>query len=96
MYDASCQWYLAVKKELIDLGMKSLSGDDAVFHLIKNNKLFGMCALYVDDFLTGGTDEFETILDEKLQGRFTFGKIKLNKERKMTAYMLTRLITSEV
>ena len=31
LYDASRKWYLAVKKELIDFGMRSISGYDAVF-----------------------------------------------------------------
>ena len=28
LYDASRKWYLAVKKELIDIRMSSISGDD--------------------------------------------------------------------
>ena len=75
LYDASRQWFLAVKKELEDLGMKPLSGDEAVFTLSKDNKMIGMCAFHVDDFLTGGTTEFEQLLDKQLQGGFTFGKI---------------------
>ena len=59
LYDASRQWFLAVKKELLDIGMRQLSGDEAVFHLIKDHKLIGICALHMDDFLTGGTLEFE-------------------------------------
>ena len=73
------KWYLAVKKELMEIGMRSISGDDAVFHLVKHDQLIGICVLHVDDFLTGGTPEFEKILDEKLKGRFSFGKIELNK-----------------
>ena len=79
LYDASRQWFLAVKKELLAIGMKPLSGDEAVFHLIKDNKLIGLCALHVDDFLTAGTKQFEALLDKRLQGRFTFGKIELHK-----------------
>ena len=33
LYDASRSWFLAVKKELLAIGMKPLSGDEAVFHL---------------------------------------------------------------
>ena len=61
------------------MGMKQLSGDDALFYMVENNTLIGLCALHVDDFLTGGTKKFEDILDKKLQGRFTFGKIELQK-----------------
>ena len=60
LYDASRQWYLAVRKELIEMGMKQLSGDDALFYMVENNTLIGLCALHVDDFLTGGTKKFWT------------------------------------
>ena len=59
--------------------MLQLSGDDAMFYHMTNGKLSGLCALHVDDFLTGGTLEFEKLLDRKLQGGFKFGKIELQK-----------------
>ena len=65
LYDVSREWYLAVRKELLDIGMVPLSGDDAVFYLIRNGKLIGLCLLHVDDFLTGGTQEFENMIDKK-------------------------------
>ena len=79
LYDASRNWFLAVRKELLDLGMAQLTGDDAVFYLMKQGRLVGLCILHVDDFLTGGTVEFESLLDDKLKGRFQFGKIELKK-----------------
>ena len=75
LYDASRKWFLAVKAQLLEMGMKSVSGDDAVFskHDTEGN-LTGMCILHVDDFLVGGTEAFEKLLNLKLKRRFTFGR----------------------
>ena len=55
------------------MGMKYVSGDDAVFtkHDTEGN-LTGVCILHVDDFFVGGTGAFEKLL--KLKRRFTFGR----------------------
>ena len=79
LYDASRRWFMAVKEQLLELKMKSLSGDDALFYLIEDGKLIGMCNLHVDDFLIGGTPDFLNRIERKLKGRFTFGKIELQK-----------------
>ena len=75
--DASRRWFMAVRETLVKLGMKSVSGDDAFFFLIKEGKLIGMCILHVDDFLMGGTDSFYKVVQDKLLGRFTFGKVEV-------------------
>ena len=77
LYDASRKWYLAVKETLLSMEMKSLSGDDAFFYSIKNGKLVGICIIHVDDFLIGGNDDFLKTVEDKLEKRFTFGKIEL-------------------
>ena len=74
LYDTSRKYYLAVKAELLEMGMRTISGDEALFHMIEDGKLVGMCILHVDDFLVGGTNEFLKALSNKLKGRFTFGK----------------------
>ena len=79
LYDASRKWFLAVKAEVLPMGMKAVTGDDAVFHMIKDDKLIGICLLHVDDFLVGGTPEFDRLLRNRLQERFTFGKIEEQK-----------------
>ena len=33
-----------------------------------------MCILHVDDFLVGGTEDFEKLLNSKLKRRFSFGR----------------------
>ena len=57
-YDESRKWFLAVKEQLLELGMKSLSGDEALFYYVKDGKLLGLCILHVDDFLIGGHSGF--------------------------------------
>ena len=42
LYDASRKWFLAVKVQLKELGMKNLSGDDAFFYKIKKDQLDGI------------------------------------------------------
>ena len=36
LYDASRQWFMAVRETLLSMGMRSLSGDDAFFYSIIN------------------------------------------------------------
>ena len=79
LYDASRSWYFAVKKQLVSFGMKSVSGDDAYFSMVKNGELFGMTVLHVDDFLVAGSQEFLNMISTKLKDRFTFGKMELAK-----------------
>ena len=68
---------MAVRETLLSMGMKSVSGDDAFFHLSNNGELSGICILHVDDFLLGGNHYFFSLVESKLIGRFTFGKIEV-------------------
>ena len=74
LYDASRKWFLAVKAELLEMGMKPVSGDDAVFTKHEEGQLTGLCIMHVDDFLVGGTEAFESMLNNKLKKRFSFGR----------------------
>ena len=58
LYDASRSWYFAVKEELKSFGLKSVSGDDSFFSMIKDGELFGMTVLHIDDFLVAGHSDF--------------------------------------
>ena len=79
LYDASRKWFQAVKPELLDLGLKPVSGDEAFFSMVKDGKLVGLCILHVDDFLVAGSSDFLKALDRKLHGRFKFGKVESNR-----------------
>ena len=63
----------------MNLGMKSVSGDEALFSMIRNKELFGMTVLHVDDFLVAGSQELLKMITTKLEKRFTFGKMELTK-----------------
>ena len=71
--DASRKWFMAVRETLVNLGMQSVSGDDAFFFLTINGSLMGMCILHVDDFLLAGNEQFFTKIQDTLTSRFTFG-----------------------
>ena len=79
LYDASRKWYMAVRETLLNMKMKSVSGDDAFFYYLKDGKLIGLCILHVDDFLIGGNDYFHNLVSKHLVGKFTFGKIEMEK-----------------
>ena len=79
LYDASRKWFLAVQEKLQAMGMKSLSGDDCFFYLIKNEKLVGICLIHVDDFLIAGDKKFLDDTEDALKERFTFGRIEAGK-----------------
>ena len=70
---------MAVRETLLSMGMKSVSGDDAFFYLSNNGKLAGLCVLHVHDFLLGGNQYFYSQVKSKLIGKFTFGKIEIEK-----------------
>ena len=76
LYDASRKWFQAVKPELLKLGMKTVSGDEAFLSMVKNGQLEGLCILHVDDFLVAGKSNFLSALDNQLKGRFKFGKVE--------------------
>ena len=59
LYDASRKWFLAVKEQLMNMGMKTVSGDEAFFYMHnKRGELMGIYILHVDDFLIPGNQEF--------------------------------------
>ena len=49
-------------------------GDPSIFYYHQNNKLIGLIAIFVDDFLWSGTNEFEANFISKLRKAFAIGK----------------------
>ena len=72
--DASRQWYLKVKQELIALGFVQLKLDNAVFSWYQNGRLHGIVACHVDDFVYAGSDVFHTTVVIKLKSIFVIGR----------------------
>ena len=72
--DASRKWYFKVLSKLKELGFEQAFCDKAVFYLIKDNKLVGIIALHVDDFLHIGDDYFNKTILPKILSVFKVGK----------------------
>ena len=71
--DAARSWYESVLQEMIKLGCKKSLYEDALFYFKKNERLMGMSATHVDDFLNCGNQSFETNVNEKINEKFQFG-----------------------
>ena len=72
--DASRQWYLRLKKTLLDNSFQRCKYDGALFYLIKDSKLIGLVGVHVDDFLCTGDDNFMTNIIPKVLEKFVIGK----------------------
>lgn len=75
LYDGSRKWFLATEEELLRLGCVKCTKDEAVFFYRLNNKLEGIIALHVDDFLTCGSKTFTENVMNNITKTFVFGKI---------------------
>ena len=72
--DASCKRYNRVKSFLLSIGLKMSKGDPSIFYYYNGNVLQGLIAIFVDDFLWSGTNDFETSYISKLRKNFVIGK----------------------
>ena len=65
LYDASRRWWIKVMEEMVKLGGKTLTGDESLVYFHKNDKLFGIVSIHVDDFQGTGNHHFlKEIMDE--------------------------------
>ena len=69
--DASRNWYLTIKEQLLHLGAKESKYDQAIFIWHFNNKLHGIISTHVDDFCWGGSKAFRTSVIDKIKEKFT-------------------------
>ena len=72
--NTSCKWYTRVKSFLLSIGLKMSKGDPSIFYYYNGNVLQGLIAIFVDDFLWSGTNDFETSYISKLRKNFVIGK----------------------
>ena len=72
--DASRVWYFTVRSALLQLGCIQLQVDPTMFYWYHNNKLCGLFLMHVDDFIWGGTSEFENYVINKIRSKFEIGK----------------------
>ena len=72
--DASRKWYLKVVDKLKKLDFQTSHYDSGLFYLLKDNKLIGIVALHVDDFLHAGTPYFNKTIMPQVLSCFKVGK----------------------
>ena len=79
LLDGSRLFYLELKDKLLELGMKRVSGDLALFTLHVDGKFCGFICTHVDDLLMAGNDQFQKLVCDKLYKKFQFSKVEKNK-----------------
>ena len=72
--DGSRNWYFTLKSFLLNLGCSISKCDPAVFYLRQDTSVIGILLLHVDDVIWCGTDEFESIVIERIRSAFKIGK----------------------
>ena len=72
--DSGRLWYQKIRKKLLELGCKILTGDEACFLYTKKGKLQGLLGIHVDDIVYAGTDEFENNIIQPLTQFFNISK----------------------
>ena len=71
--DAARKWYESVLQEMLKIGCTKSKFEAALFYFKKNDKLMGMSATHVDDFLNCGNQVFDQAVTEKINRKFQFG-----------------------
>ena len=72
--DASLNWYKKVKSIMIGCGAKISSVDPAVFFWSDEEDVQGVLACHVDDFVWGGTVNFEKTVIQHIRKNLKVGK----------------------
>ena len=76
--DAARSWYVRVREQLLELGLRVCAYDNAVFSFIVDGKLNGVICLYVDDFLFCGTGKFMDNVISKISEYFIVGNQEID------------------
>ena len=58
LVNASRKWYNKVKSVLLSLNLKMSKGNPSIFYYYQNDKLLGIVAIHVDNFLWAGEISF--------------------------------------
>lgn len=73
--DASLYRYNKVKSVMVESGAKMSQVDPAVYYWLNDSgDVIGVLASHVDDFIWGGTAEFETTVISHVRSKFNIGK----------------------
>ena len=75
--DASRQFYLSVREEMLKLGCKQCVIEPSLFYkLSEEGKLEGLMVSHIDDFLHAGDSVFGEKIMDKFRDRFLAGKME--------------------
>ena len=74
LYDASRRWWVKVMEVMIELGGRTLVGDESLIYFLKAGNLIGMISLHVDDFQGAGEDLFMSSVMDVLATKFKISK----------------------
>lgn len=73
--NASLCWYKKVKSVMIEDGAKTSQVDPAVYYWVNDcGDITGILANHVDDFIWGGTADFEATVISLIRSKFSIGK----------------------
>ena len=81
LYDASRRWWMKVMEVLMELGGKTLVGDESLILFHKDGKLSGMISLHVDDFQGAGDDHFFSSVMNHIAQKFKISKREIHSFR---------------
>ena len=71
--DAARAWYERVKDVLLSMGMQMCKYDPALFYWKPHGETEGIICVHVDDFLSAGTENFESTIMAQLNEIFCIG-----------------------
>lgn len=72
--DASRNWFMSVKEELLKLKCEQSELDNALFRWYDKGSLQGVFVMHVDDFLFAGTDLFNKCVIKPISVKYKVGK----------------------
>ena len=79
LYDASRRWWIRVIEFLLNLGGKTMVGDESLIYFHKDGYLRGLVAIHVDDFQGAGDEYFKENVMDKLAETFKISKREYGK-----------------
>ena len=74
LYDASRRWWIQVMEIMMELGGKTLIGDESLIYFHRNGKLMGLISIHVDDFQATGSEIFFKEVMDVLAEKFKISK----------------------
>ena len=81
LYDASRRWWAKVMEVMLELGGRTLVGDESLIYFHKEGKLLGLISLHVDDFQGAGSELFFRTVMDPLSNKFKISKREIQKFR---------------